>query len=271
MVMVPLYKLLQENHLLISNETMHNTPNTTFIHCLQESQGEPDLLDLLNAEERQRAAAFIFEQHRHLYIAAHVFLRKVLSYHTSHPPEHWAFHSNKYGKPFISNPEFKSLQFNLSHTQGMIVCAVSQNNTIGVDVEGSRPLKYLKQMSQRNYTEKENEDIFSLTCPEAQLQRFYTYWTLKEALVKALGCGLSIPLKKLCFIQEKNNDWILDPTVELIHEAPINHWLFLNKKILTRHQVSIAVRSQGETDHRIMFIDSNNKNSRYWKEQSLST
>jgi len=232
-----------------------NLNNTTYVHYQQEEHGEVELFKLLNPEEQQRAAAFKFEAQRSLYIKAHVFLRKVLSYHTGHPPEAWQFHKNDYGKPFISNAEFRSIQFNLSHTKGMIVCAVSKQ-CVGIDVEGSRPLNHIKQISQRHFTAKEYEDIFLIQQPEKQLHRFYTYWTLKEAFVKAIGFGLSIPLKKIGFIQLKNNDWILGHAVELLTKGTNSNWFFFNKFILNDYQVSIAIDSKKDIDMNIIFINS---------------
>lgn len=241
---------------------------TTYVHYLAQEHATPELA-LLNQEEQQQAAAFMFDQHRNLYVVAHGFLRKVLSHHTGYPPKDWRFHRNSHGKPFISNPEFKSLQFNLSHTQGMIVCAVNKKQVIGVDVEGSRPLKYIKQMCKKNYTNQERADIFSTNFPEKQLHRFYTYWTLKESLVKAIGCGLSMPLKRIGFIQLKNNDWTLEtdaiaPSIELD-----NNWIFKNKIISKNHQTSIAIKSDLLINTSICYVNSNHKNSQLWKEKKL--
>lgn len=242
-----------------------DSTGTSYIHYLREERSEPDRFDLLNKEEQQRAAAFKFEKHRNLYIGAHVFLRKVLSYHTDFPTKDWEFHKNNFGKPFISNPEFSSLQFNLSHTQGMIACAVNKKQVIGIDVEGMRSLNYMRQMCTRNYTKKEQRDIFSNENPEAQLYRFYTYWTLKEALVKALGCGLSMPLNKICFIQSKNNDWLLEKEPKYLPEEPNNHWFFSHKKLSGNYQISTAVSAEKGTESNFYFIDSNHNNSQYWK------
>ena len=243
---------------------MNSCPSTTYIHYLQEEYCEHDRFELLNKEEQERAVAFKFDQHRNLYIGAHVFLRKVLSYHTGFSPKDWKFHKNSYGKPFISNPEFKSLQFNLSHTQGMIACAVNKYSIVGVDIEGMRSLNYMKQMSRRNYTEKEHNDIFSRENAEAQLYRFYTYWTLKEALVKAIGCGLSIPLRKVGFIQRENNDWSLEKKV--FSDELDTNWIFNNKDFSDNYQVSVAVSLENKADTDFYFINSNHNNTQHWKE-----
>lgn len=247
---------------------MKDSSDTTYIHLLQEEHGEAELFELLNQEEQQQAVAFKFSQHRHLYIVAHVFLRKVLSYHTGYPPQDWEFHRNSHGKPFISNPEFKSLQFNLSHTQGMIACAVNKTYAIGVDVEGSRPLPYIKQLSQQNFTENECSDIFSTNSTKKQHCRFYTYWTLKEALVKAIGCGLSMPLKQINFTQKKDDTWVVEHNVKTLNKVLGSHWMFKNKMVSKTHQLSIAIKTES-IDTTVFFINSCHKDTQHWKKDTL--
>ena len=212
---------------------MIDSLGTTYIHWLEEQHGQTELLSLLDETEQQRAASYKFDQHRNLYIASHVFLRKVLSYHAPLQPEEWRFYQNDFGKPFINNTPFHSIHFNLSHTIGMIACAVNKTHEIGVDVEGSRPLKYMEQVSRRNFTDREYNDIFSKKSIEKQRQQFYTYWTLKESLIKALGYGLSIPLNKVGFIQLNNEHWALDNTLSPKYKIP-NKTLTFKNKIFTK-------------------------------------
>ena len=247
-------------------------PETTYVHWLQEQHGQPELLRLLDDEERQRAASYTFDRHRNLYIVAHVFLRKVLSFHLGLPSEDWRFDYNSYGKPCIKNAPFQSIHFNLSHTKGMIVCAINKTYEVGVDVEGSRPLKYLEQMSRRNYTEQEYNDIFSLIDPEKRLHRFYTYWTLKESLVKALGCGLSMPLNKVGFQQEVKGSWTLETDLRSYNETLNNHYHFNHKQLPNNYQMAVSVKSGVNkiNNPKFCFINSNHKDSQYWNKQALS-
>lgn len=245
---------------------IHSSSEITYIHWLREKQGQPVLFKLLDKNEQQRSASYKFDKHRNLYIVAHVFLRKVLSYHADLAPEDWQFYQNSYGKPYIKNSEFQAIQFNLSHTDGMIVCAVNRTHNVGADVEISRPINYIKQMSRRNYTEREYNDIFSKSNSEEQLHRFFTYWTLKESLVKALGCGLSIPLKEIGFIQQEDYSWTLENSLKSYNDNCNHHFLF-NHKLLTKHcQVAVSVGSDSSDfkEATFCYIDSNHKDSNYW-------
>ena len=247
-------------------ETIYS-PETTYVHWLPEQHGQPELLGLLDKKEQQRATSFKFDQHRNLYIAAHVFLRKVLSYHSTLPPEDWRFYQTSNGKPYIDNSMYQSMQFNLSHTKGMIVCAVNKTHEVGVDVEGLRPLKYMEQMSRRNYTHREYDDIFSNNSPEKQLQRFYTYWTLKESFVKALGCGLSMPLKKIEFINLKNDIWTLKNNLNYHGNSIKYHYIFSHHIIHENFPVALSVKSDTEaiSNANFCFVESNHQDTRQWK------
>lgn len=244
-----------------------HTPNTTYVHWLQAQHGQPELLELLDEKEQQRAASYKFGQHRNLYITAHVFLRKVLSYHAMLPPEDWRFYLGSHGKPYIENSTFQSIQFNLSHTQGMVVCAVNKTYEVGIDVEGPRPLQYMAQMSRRNYSNRECDDIFSNNNSEKRLQRFYTYWTLKESLVKALGFGLSIPLKKIEFIQLSNDSWLLEKDITHHDELLQGHYIFNHIKMPNNYQIAVSVNTKEKNNTFFCLIDSNHTNINQWKHQ----
>lgn len=94
---------------------------------------------------------------------------------------------NKYGKPYIDNHEY--INFSISHCDGMIAVAFGEM-PLGVDVE---PLREVKP-SLAKYMCAENEYKY-LTKPNS----FIRLWTLKESYIKAIGMGLSYPLKDISF------------------------------------------------------------------------
>src|SRR5215472_16559424 len=89
---------------------------------------------LLSADERDRDAAFRFDRDRDSYLLAHTLLRRVLSHHEDVRETSWLFECNSYGKPFIVSPS-SCLHFSLTHTAGMVACAISLHSEIGVDAE----------------------------------------------------------------------------------------------------------------------------------------
>jgi 4'-phosphopantetheinyl transferase len=203
----------------------------------------PDDIDLthenlLDATERSRADAFKFFKDRKLYVAAHIFLRKKLSRHGSFAPSAWRFNTNRYGKPAIANSNNEELYFNLSHTQNLIACAISYQREVGIDVEKRRSLDDFKSLCHHVFSTPEVTDILSYDNIHAQEQRFFTYWTLKEAYIKARGMGLSIPLKLFTFTEKKNGNWYLhcDPTLK----DSGKNWQFFTD-VINEHHLSIGL------------------------------
>ena len=87
----------------------------------------------------------------------------------------------------------RGLQFNLSHAGDLVVVALCVGQRIGVDVEEVRAIESLLEIADAHFTRSEREFIFSQE-PQERRRAFFRIWTRKEAYVKAVGNGLSIPL-----------------------------------------------------------------------------
>ncbi len=160
---------------------------------------DPDLLAvyeaLLTAEERMRRDRFHFSHHRHQFLIARALIRTTLTrYCPEVQPADWRFATNHYGRPHITGAGAGLLDFNLSHTEGRIVLAVSRSARPGVDIErADRPDSFL-DIADCFFTAGEVGSLNAL--PEAQKKAgFLALWTMKEAYLKARGMGLSIPLQ----------------------------------------------------------------------------
>jgi len=150
---------------------------------------------LLSVDERIRADRFMFERHRRQYIFAHAMLRLALSKVAPNvAPSDWSFGAGRYGRPFVAAPKTSTpLHFSLSHADGCVACVVSRHETVGVDVETvSRRVAPLST-AHRFFAPEEVETLRGLPEPAA-IDRFFDYWTLKEAYLKARGFGLNLPL-----------------------------------------------------------------------------
>ncbi len=101
------------------------------------------------------------------------------------------------GKPYLEN--IPGVYFNISHTSGLVVCGIDERE-IGIDVEQLRP--YDRRLMQRICTEEEIAYICGGNREEEQAQneRFFRIWTLKESYLKATGQGLAVPMKEVSFI-----------------------------------------------------------------------
>ncbi|MEM6685369.1 MAG: 4'-phosphopantetheinyl transferase superfamily protein [Bacteroidota bacterium] len=94
---------------------------------------------------------------------------------------------NEYNKPYF---EGKEINFNISHSGEIVVCAISETDTIGVDIEIINEININDFKSQMT-TSEWNSVVYATD----QQVAFYNYWTQKEAVVKTHGKGLSIPLQ----------------------------------------------------------------------------
>jgi 4'-phosphopantetheinyl transferase len=163
----------------------------------------PLLLDgclrLLSDDEQARWGRFHFAEGRRRYLVAHALLRTVLSRYAGVEPRAWRFTANAYGRPRIALPRHLwRLRFNLSHTDGLVACAVTVGRPVGVDVEHTGRPGRLAEVAERFFAPGERASLLAL--PErAWRDRFFEYWTLKESYIKARGRGLSIPLDEFGF------------------------------------------------------------------------
>ena len=135
-------------------------------------------------------------------------------------PRALVFVQNEFGKPsLIDDP---SLHFSLSHTEDRAILAVSKTLIVGADIEHVRVLDHL-DLAKRYFHPNEAAAIESLRHPDEQRQAFFRTWTLKEAIVKALGKGLSIPLESF-----EVSIATSPPSLVLCPEgAPLAWWLHL--------------------------------------------
>ena len=154
------------------------------------------LAETLSADEWMRADRFLFEKHRAHFVAARGCLRAVLAKYMDCKPGELAFFYGEHGKPTLASPWDKSqLRFNLSHSAGLALIAVSLRRDIGVDVEHiSRKVGQMQDIAKRFFAPGEYEQLCALP-REEQRRAFFCCWTRKEAYLKAVGTGLVQSLK----------------------------------------------------------------------------
>jgi 4'-phosphopantetheinyl transferase len=157
-------------------------------------------LALLSQEERARHDRFVQARDRRDFAAAHALLRRVLSTYDDTPPAAWMFEATAAGKPRITNrgAAGSDLTFSLSHTRGFVACAVARGMDVGVDIESIDRGADGQEIARRYFSAAEAARLDA--CPDAErAARFVELWTLKEAYVKAIGAGLSVPLDGFSF------------------------------------------------------------------------
>lgn len=150
---------------------------------------------ILADDERRRAERFHFEKDRRHFTAGRGALRIVLARYLARRPEEVRFAYSSYGKPRLMDTDNSSnLRFNLTHSHGLALLAVTRGRDIGVDVERLRDMERDGEpLAERFFSPREAAVLRSLP-PELRREAFFHCWTRKEAYIKANGKGLSLPL-----------------------------------------------------------------------------
>lgn len=150
---------------------------------------------ILADDERGRADRFHFEKDRRHFIAGRGALRMILARYLDQSPQDVHFAYSNYGKPRLANPASAiDLRFNLSHSRGLALLALTRGRDIGVDVEQLRDMERDGEpLAERFFSPRESTVLRSLP-PELRREAFFHCWTRKEAYIKANGKGLSLPL-----------------------------------------------------------------------------
>lgn len=145
----------------------------------------------LSPDERQRAARFVFERHARRFRASRGILRTLLGRYLQTPPQEIGFRYSAQGKPALASGA--DLHFNVAHSHEVALYALARDRPVGIDVERCRPLDDAEGIARRFFSPREVRG-FLAAGPQERIARFFQIWTRKEAIVKALGEGLSHPL-----------------------------------------------------------------------------
>jgi 4'-phosphopantetheinyl transferase len=147
----------------------------------------------LSEEERARAARFGRSEDRHRFLASHAALRLILGRALGTDPAALAFVAGPAGKPELGPDWPLAPYFNLSHSGDWALIGLSPTSRIGVDVEAVRPIRDAVRIACTHFHPDEAAAIAARS-GEAARAAFFAVWTCKEAFVKGLGLGLSMPL-----------------------------------------------------------------------------
>jgi 4'-phosphopantetheinyl transferase len=164
-------------------------------------------------------------------------VRAVLSRYAGRAPAELRFAVGEHGRPELLDAP---VRFNLSHTRGWAVLAVSGGADVGVDVEEVRADRELIAVADRFFSPSETAELRALLAPR-QPDRFFDYWTLKESYIKARGLGLSLPLDQFSF---HLGDRPRISFSEKLADDP-DAWQFWLSSVTLKHRFALAIRLRG--------------------------
>lgn len=171
---------------------------------------DPDTLasarSILNEEERRRADRLVIEPARHRFTLAHATLRRIVALYLPVSMRELDFQYGPHGKPYLAG---KPICFNLSHSGAMALVAITKNAEVGIDIEEINRRHAADEIAERFFSEAENLAYRAYQEPE-RLHAFFRCWSRKEAVIKALGEGLSCPLHSFDVSLDRNHARLLD-------------------------------------------------------------
>jgi 4'-phosphopantetheinyl transferase len=166
------------------------------VHIWQVALDQPavfvtQLEQLLSEDERVRAARFRFERDQRRFIVARGTLRSLLARYINYPASSIKFSYSRKGKPALAAEHKSHLHFNLAHSAEMALYAFILEREIGVDIEQQRPFDDVHQIAEHYFSLRERA-ILATQVGDELYRTFFTYWTRKEAYLKASGEGLAL-------------------------------------------------------------------------------
>lgn len=156
------------------------------------------LYEKLSADRRNKVDKLKNPDMKRKQIIIGAFLQHVLGLYIPIPTNEFEFEYNEYGKPFVKGVD---IHFNMSHSGRYALAAVSDSN-VGVDIERRRSNRI--NVAKRCFCKEEYEYIMAAESEDEREERFLEYWTLKEAYIKYIGAGLSIPLNSFRVVRESS-------------------------------------------------------------------
>jgi 4'-phosphopantetheinyl transferase len=204
---------------------------------------------LLAPDEQLRADRFHFEIDRQRFSVARGGLRTILSRYVRARPEKIQFAYDAHGKPrLVPSQPTNPLKFNLAHSGGIALCAVTRLGDIGVDVERIRPEFAGEDIARRFFSASEVARLEQLPA-ETRQTAFFNCWTRKEAFLKATGVGLSLPLDQFDVTLAPGEPAALVRTAWDENEPAF--WSLASIDVGAGHAAAVAIRTAERPSGRI--------------------
>ncbi len=199
-----------------------------------------ELTAVLSHDERRRIQRLELWEDRRRARVSRGLLRVVLGRLTGCPADKLPLVYGEHGKPHLTPPAL--LQFSVSHSGDYLMLAFAQERSIGVDVEQIRPLSDFESLLRYCLTGHEQRELELVSGKASRQLAFFSAWTQKEALLKAMGCGLSLmPSAVGISMQPQNNPRLLH--VDGQAEAP-TEWKLIALPSIEGYASALAIKQR---------------------------
>lgn len=201
---------------------------------------EAEYLALLDLPERGRFQAYRREVDRRRFLTGRVLAKRVLGAQLGLAPDAVRFDATceDCGKPH-GKPKLAGVEFSISHSGERVGLAVT-SAPVGLDVE-SETRTAEDNLIAYALNETERAALRGLGDDE-RARAFYGYWTRKEALMKATGRGLKIPLQALTLDGARlavSDDPALDPAAVRLADLEPGEGYQAAVAVLTRDEIAV--------------------------------
>lgn len=178
--------------------TTHPNLSTDQVHVWRIELNRPEtererLWPLLSPEEKQQADRFHFPNGKNHYVVCRGTVRLILAGYLQINPSEVRFQVGPFGKPSLKIASRTKVEFNVSHSHGLALLAVSAGRPLGVDLEQVRVMDTYEQIAVRYFSPIEVKRLRQMADHEKP-EAFFSCWSRKEAFVKATGQGISYGL-----------------------------------------------------------------------------
>ncbi|ALC17394.1 phosphopantetheinyl transferase [Desulfuromonas soudanensis] len=163
------------------------------------------LQTLLDPSEAARAARLLDPVKARRFTVGRALLRQILSLYLDADPAGLVFGSGINGKPFLAGEGGRALSFNLSHSGPWALFAVTCGMEVGVDIEEIDPALDFERLAAQFFTPGENA-LLGEVSPARRRRAFYRMWTRKEAWLKGMGWGFSVPSRDVGLLERASGE-----------------------------------------------------------------
>ncbi|MGE5321880.1 MAG: 4'-phosphopantetheinyl transferase family protein [Actinomycetota bacterium] len=223
-----------------------NEIHVLLIDLLKQDDVIQQCRQVLSADEIGRADRFYFDRDRRRFTVARAAMREILGRYTGIAAPDLSFSYGPKGKPELCGGlEQSGIKFNLSHSSELALLAVTRGLTVGVDIEHIKADFATDDIAERFFSATEVQSLRSLPASQ-RAEAFFSCWTRKEAYIKALGEGLSVPLDSFAVAFAPG----IAPALLHVDVDPIEteRWSMYNITVRDGYKAALVVEG---SDHRL--------------------